>query len=352
MGGAFSDQHMTAITHLRARISDALQIRLAPFAAHLGKNLVRPTYICFKLSERCNSKCVHCDIWKNQHEEPLATEQWITTLNEIHRWVGPAHVVFTGGEVFLRRDTLRIISHAAKIGLICEVLTNGLLTEREHCEELVRCGVDQVTISLDGVTPDTHFAVRRVPGMYEKILRTVDDLDDCRRRFHARMKILLKMVVMKPNLHELVAMADWVNDKGQASVRFQPIEQTYAQAERRDWYKTSELWIDDLPALTSAVDGLIERKRAGYPIQNSEANLRSMIEYFSHPDRDMRKVQSHDARRTEVCLSGVNSLVVSSNGDVRWCYQMLPAGNVKAQSPRSIWENRPECWKQPCPWFP
>jgi hypothetical protein len=343
---------MTAINHLRARISDAFQARLAPFAAHVNKNLVRPTFICFKLSERCNSKCVHCDIWKNQHEAPLTTEQWTRTLDDIRRWVGPAHVVFTGGEVFLRRDSLCIITRAAKIGLICEVLTNGLLTEREHCEELVRWGVDQVTISLDGVTPDTHFAVRRVPGMHEKILRTIDDLDDCRRRYRAPTKILLKMVVMKPNLHELVAMADWVKDRGQASVRFQPIEQTYAQAEDLDWYKTSDLWIDDLPALTTAVHRLIARKQAGYPIRNSEVNLRSMIEYFSHPDRDMRKVQSHDDQRTEMCLSGVSSLVISSNGDVRWCHQMAPAGNVKTQLPRSIWESRAECWKRPCPWYP
>jgi MoaA/NifB/PqqE/SkfB family radical SAM enzyme len=340
---------MNRLDHVRARVSGIINSRLAPFAARGGKNLVKPTYICFKLSERCNSKCVHCDIWKNQQEDPLTTHEWFCTLDNIREWVGPTHVVFTGGESFLRRDTLDIVKHATGLGLVCEVLTNGLLTERHHCEELVKANVDQVTISLDGVTPETHFAVRRVPGMYDKILRTLDDLDEFRLKHKARLKILLKMVIMRPNLHE--AMADWVKAKGQATLRYQPIEQSYAQAENLNWYKDSDLWITDVARVKAVVGELVQRKQAGFPIRNTVENLRSMIQYFENPDREMRKVQNHDERGSDVCLSGVSSMVIASNGDVRWCFQMSPAGNVKTHRPQEIWKNRPECWKQPCPWF-
>jgi MoaA/NifB/PqqE/SkfB family radical SAM enzyme len=343
---------MTRFDQLRARLTSGIYSRLAPFSALHHKNLVKPTFVCFKLSERCNSKCVHCDIWKNQYEEPLTTDQWLHTTDELRRWLGPAHLVLTGGEVFLRRDALQIISHAAEKGMVCEVLTNGLLCEREYCEALVRAGVDQVTISLDGVTPETHFAVRRVPGMYEKIVRMVDDLDHIRRVSNSRLKILLKMVLMRPNFREAAAIADWVKERGQADIRYQAIEQSYAQEENLAWYKSSELWIHDIPAVTSVIEQLIFRKEAGYPIRNSVENLHSMIAYFEHPDRDMRKVQSHTEQETSLCLSGVNSFVVSSNGDVRWCFHMSPAGNVKTRSPQDIWESRAACWNAPCPWFP
>lgn len=343
---------MNPVDQFRARLSSRIYSRLAPFSARHHKNLVKPTFVCFKLSERCNSKCVHCDIWKNQQEEPLTTDQWLHTLDQLREWLGPAHLVLTGGEVFLRRDTLQIIEHAANIGMVCEVLTNGILTEPHHCEALVNANVDQVTISLDGVTPETHFAVRRVPGMYDKIVRTVDDLDRFRKLHRSRLKILLKMVLMSLNFHEAAAMADWVKERGQADIRYQPIEQTYAQEEDLDWYKASDLWISDLPAFTSMVEQLVSRKVAGYPIRNSLENLQSMVRYFSHPDRDMRKVQNHTDHETPVCPSGVSSFVVSSNGDVRWCFHMTPAGNVKTQSPRTIWESRQECWSIPCPWFP
>lgn len=342
---------MKRIDSVRARLSGIMYSQLAPFAARGNKNLVNPTYICFKLSERCNSKCVHCDIWQNQQEDPLTTDEWLRTLDDIREWIGPAHVVFTGGESFLRRDTLEIVKHATSLGLVCEVLTNGLLTERHHCEGLVKANVDQVTISLDGVTPETHFAVRRVPGMHEKILRTINDLSEFRLRYRAKLKILLKMVIMRPNLHEVVAMADWVKAKGQASLQYQPIEQNYAQAENLTWYRDSDLWITDLARIKTVVGELVQRKQSGFPIQNTVKKLQSIIQYFENPDREIRRVQSHDDRGSDVCLSGVSSMVISSNGDVRWCFHMPPAGNVKCQHPREIWKNRAECWKQPCPWF-
>ena len=257
----------------------------------------------------------------------------------------------TGGEVFLRRDTIEIIEHASSLGIVCEVLTNGLLTERRHCEALVRAKVDQVTISLDGVTPQTHFAVRQVPGMYEKIVRTINDLHEFRCRYRTSLKILLKMVIMRPNLHEAVAMADWVKERGQADVQYQPIEQNYAQEENLNWYKESDLWIRDVEAVRTVVSELIRRKQVGYPIRNTVENLQSMVRYFENPEGLIRKVQSHNEGDSSICLIGVSHMVISSNGDVRWCFQMAPAGNVKFHTPQEIWESRDECWKKPCSWY-
>jgi MoaA/NifB/PqqE/SkfB family radical SAM enzyme len=341
---------MNQLDRVRARVSEIINTRLHPIAARYDKNWAKPTFICCKLSERCNSKCVHCDIWKNQEEDALTTEQWFRTLDNLRQWVGPTYLVLTGGEAFLRRDAMAIIEHATSLGMVCEVLTNGLLTERQHCEALVKAKVAQVTISLDGVTPDTHFAVRRVPGMYEKIVRTVNDLDEFRRQYKASLKILLKMVIMRPNLHEVVAMADWVREQGQADLRYQPIEQIYAQAENLDWFKDSDLWISDVERVKTVVNELVRRKQAGYPIRNTVENLQSMARYFENPEGLMRTVQSHNDRETDTCLVGVSHMVISSNGDVRWCFQMAPAGNVKERTPQGIWETREECWKKPCPW--
>ena len=342
---------MNQLDVLRARLSSLEHSRLAPFAAQHHKNLVKPTSICLKLSERCNSKCVHCDIWKNRREDALTTEQWLRTLDGIRRWLGPANIVLTGGEIFLRRDVMAIVRHATRIGLVCEVLSNGLLIRRHHCEDLVEAQVDQVTISLDGVTPETHRAIRRVPRMYERIVRTVADLDEFRRRHGARLKILLKMVVMRPNLHEVVPMADWVRERGQADVQFQPIEQNYARPDDLGWFRDSDLWIRDVDALRTVASQLISRKRAGHPIRNTVESLEAMVRYFEDPEREIRRVRSHDASHdSETCLVGVGSMVISSNGAVRWCFQMPPAGNVREKSPQEIWEGRDECWKRPCPW--
>lgn len=344
---------MNQLDRFRARWHSFTSYRLQPFAARYGKNLVKPASFCIKLTERCNSKCVHCDIWiHNKSEGEATTEDWIRTLDHIRSWAGPVNVVFTGGEVFLRKDTLNILRHAGSIGLVYEVLTNGLLTNRERCEQLVLAGPDQVTISLDGVTPETHFAVRRIPNMYEKILETVDNLDEFRRKHKTQMKILHKMVIMKPNLHEVVRMADWVKERGQAELMVQPIEQNYAQEENLFWFKSSDLWITDLDRVRETVRELVQRKQSGYPIRNSISNLESIVPYFEDPEPNMRRVQRHMATQAcETCMTGVSAFEISANGDVRWCWNMPPVGNIKRASPREIWENRFECWKTDCGYF-
>jgi len=344
---------MNRLDVARARLYNFKNYRLQRLAARHGKNLVKPTWFCIKFTERCNSKCVHCDIWiVNKADGELTTEQWKRTLEDIRRWAGPVMVVFTGGEVFLRKDALEVIRYASDLGLVSEVLTNGLLTNRQQCEELVLARPYQVTISLDGVTPGTHFAVRRIPKMYEKIIETIDNLDEFRASHKTDLKILIKMVMMKPNLHEVVPMADWVKERGQGELMVQPIEQNYAQDEDRQWYKKSNLWIQDLDRVREVVRQLVERKRAGFPIRNSVDNLEVMVDYFENPDPNMRKIQRHIAtQKPEMCLTGVSSFVISGNGDVRWCFGMPPAGNVKQSTPQELWENRCECWKVDCGYY-
>ena len=154
---------------------------------------------------------------------------------------------------------------------------------------------------------------------------------------------------MNVNLHEVVAMADWVQERGQAQVHFQPIEQNYAQEENLDWFKGSDSWIRDLDSIKTVVQELVSRKEAGYPIHNSVEHLQSMSQYFEKPELLMRKVQSHNWRNTsDMCFVGVSNLVISSNGDVRWCSKMPSVGNVKDQTPQELWTNRQECWKTDC----
>ena len=139
---------------MRARLKTAKNNRLMKFSAEYGKNMVNPTWVCLMLTERCNSKCVHCDLWKcDASQEELTTEEWKATLEDLSRWLGPSIIVITGGEAFLRRDAMEIIGHACRLGLRPEILTNGLSTKRARCEELVKMQPFQITVSLAGVTP-------------------------------------------------------------------------------------------------------------------------------------------------------------------------------------------------------
>ena len=55
------------------------------FAVHC-----HPVTIVFLLTEHCNARCVHCDIWKNcQAEEPPSLQRMNDCLRDLRRWLGP-----------------------------------------------------------------------------------------------------------------------------------------------------------------------------------------------------------------------------------------------------------------------
>jgi MoaA/NifB/PqqE/SkfB family radical SAM enzyme len=63
--------------------------------------LVRPTSIALLLTARCNARCVHCDIWKNdgKEQDALTPAEWRQVLLEMRRWLGPVPICITGSGV-------------------------------------------------------------------------------------------------------------------------------------------------------------------------------------------------------------------------------------------------------------
>src|SRR3954465_12832577 len=83
----------------------------------------RPTDIGLLMTNLCNAKCVHCDIWKNKGKDDTPTvEQYKATLSEMREWLGPVHVYVSGGEALLRPYVPELLAHASAIGLLGEVL--------------------------------------------------------------------------------------------------------------------------------------------------------------------------------------------------------------------------------------
>ena len=85
------------------RAYTAANYRLRTLSGGRWADRCRPTDIGFLMTNLCNAKCVHCDIWKNKGKDDTPTvEQYKATLNDMRSWLGPVHVFFSGGEALLR----------------------------------------------------------------------------------------------------------------------------------------------------------------------------------------------------------------------------------------------------------
>jgi MoaA/NifB/PqqE/SkfB family radical SAM enzyme len=129
---------------------------------------VNPTHAIVAVTERCNARCVMCDIWRRPAGEELAPEDFRRlprTLKEIN---------VTGGEPLLRQDLAAVIRVMQETcpGVRAVLSTNGLLPDRlktllDSVEGIA------VRVSLDGIG-ELHDEIRGVNGAFDRVLESLD----------------------------------------------------------------------------------------------------------------------------------------------------------------------------------
>ncbi len=334
---------LTILKRLYAKSASQLSMRT-------GLSLNKPAYICAKMTMRCNSRCAHCNIWKMDfYPTELSTDDWFRILRELRSWLGRFRMVFTGGEALLRNEMCDILAHAVRLGIRVELLSNGIMLDAALAARVVATGIDQVTISFDGVTPEVHDRFRGKTGFHAATKAAILSLAEERRKQGRLLRILLKTVISTNNLHEITAVALWAKEQ-KLEVQYQPIEQNYGEEPSPDWYRHSPFWITDVASLRKEISALTQiKERGGGVIANTAGDFDFFLSYFEKPETMMSAIQSHDNKvRKTSCPHAVGNFVMESNGDVRMCFRMEPIGNVSRTSPVTIWRERPRCWAGPC----
>jgi len=226
----------------------------------------RPTDIGFMMTNLCNAKCVHCDIWKNKGKDDVPTpEQYKTVLTDMRRWLGPVHVFFSGGEALLQKYVPDLLAHANRVGLWAEILTHGYWNDQAPIEKVALANPGRVTVWLDGVG-EAHTVVRGRENFFEKTSRSLETLKRIRAEKNLGFVIRLKTVIMRQNLHDVHNVAEFDANNG-FEVFYQAVEQNYNTPEDPRWFETSENWPRDPEMAIQAVRRLIELKRKGLPMR-------------------------------------------------------------------------------------
>ena len=338
---------MTNLDYLRRRIYEGANYRLRFIANGRWASQCRPTSIVLLMTERCNARCIHCDIWKNRGKEDRPSqEQWKTLLEDLRLWLGPVQVVFSGGEALLNRSTIELVRYASSIKLFVELLTHGFWEDQKKIEMLAAARPSRVTISLDGVG-SVHNIVRGREGFFDRTEKTIQTLLRMRKTLGLPLSIRLKTVIMRQNLADVSNVAHFAQRHG-LEVFYQPIEQNYNMVENPLWFEESETWPDDIPSAIAAVRELKQLKAGGLPIVNSREQLDAMIPYFENPGAHRIAIQAHAAHEKKLSCSALIMLQIQANGDVTTCCSMPSIGNIKERPMREIWSTRPRWWESGC----
>lgn len=256
-----------------------------------------------ELTRRCNIHCVHCYATPERGRRELSTQEICRVLDELYA-LGGLFVTFSGGDVTVNRDYLRIMRHASDTGIAVQFFSNGLLIDDHAADELSKMNLFHVGISVYGATAEVHDRVTRHPGSFEKTVRAALRLRE--RGIYA----IFKFIIMNVNVGEYEAMK-------QMADRLQVPYKLDVTITARD-----DLNIDTLQLrihhdqMKKIFRDRFKEKFPKKPVMPDGSDL--------------------------ACTAARTLLSVNAYGDVFSCVNMpIPAGNVRYSPLAEIWNESP-----------
>jgi MoaA/NifB/PqqE/SkfB family radical SAM enzyme len=268
----------------------------------------RPFVLSHGISARCNLRCDFCDYWRSSKNE-MSTPQIMKMLDEAQDFGIGVYNAWTA-EPLMREDLPEILHHARSLGLTTSMVTNGLLLKKRIGD---LTDLDMLSVSVDGIKS-------------YRSLRGIDlgpILDGIRAAKKAGHEILMNCVISGKNVQELGDLVQLAQSLG-CWISFEPIHES-PEIDNNVW---SRLAVSDIPLFEKAIDDLIELKKGGAPIINSQTYL----EMIKGSKRKSGSKMEFTCHATEMIMH------VASDGTVGTCrVHQEPLGNVRDGLTRA-WE--------------
>jgi len=294
---------------------------------------LKPMVISLAVTNRCNSHCIMCNIWKRARELPdikgleMSKDEIIDLLSR-PLFSELVELDLTGGEPHLRNDLVDIalgISRLKKSFLprlrSIIITSNGLLPPKiisnyqKILEGLRNTNIDLVSVnSIDGIG-ETHDLIRGTKGAFELATETINGLLELREKY-PNFLIGIKTTILPQNINMLDAILDFALEKG----FFHIISPAFfTEARFRNIDKRDKLML-----------GPTEYKEVLKFYSRNELK----IGYFYSRARSFLATE----RKQWVCTALYNYLFIDFDGKVYPCEIISePIADVKKQGVEDIW---------------
>lgn len=295
-----------------------------------------PKWIAWEITRRCNLRCVHCRSSSQLEVEghpDFSLDEAKRVLDDIHSYASPV-VVLSGGEPLLRPDVFDIAAYGTALGLRMCLATNGSLVTADTCRLITESGIRMVSLSLDGSTAAVHDDFRNQPGAFDGVMNAI-------RLFNAHnIDFLVNSSFTKRNQDEAPKIHQLVKSLGATAWYLFMIvptgrgEEIMAELIPPDEYEAMLNWHYDME---KEEDELLVRPTCApqyYRVVLQRAKQEG--------EKFKRRTLKFSTGGSKGCLAGQLICMIDVDGNVLPCsYFPLPAGNIRTQSFREIWEESP-----------
>lgn len=170
-----------------------------------------PLEVSIEVSRRCPLECLHCynNLPMGDHDarnRELTREEHFALLDQLVE-AGTFWLLYSGGEIFARKDFLEIYTYAKQKGFLITLFTNGILINERIADHLLEYPPFAIEITLYGRTKEIYEALTQTPGSYERCLRGIQLLKE------RGLPLKLKTVPTTINKHEVFAMKRFAEEE-------------------------------------------------------------------------------------------------------------------------------------------
>ena len=155
-----------------------------------------------QVTYRCNFQCQICDFWKEEHDsaEELTLDQIRLIGKKLNR-LGTLIISLAGGEPLMREDIYDIITSLNAAGHFPILITNGWFVDETVASDILRAGLQEISVSVDYHDPARHDAQRGRSGSWDRAIRALELFH--KHRPDRRNRVHMISVLMDDNLDDV-----------------------------------------------------------------------------------------------------------------------------------------------------
>jgi MoaA/NifB/PqqE/SkfB family radical SAM enzyme len=154
----------------------------------------------------CNSKCLFCLDMDTPRNVYLTEEEVQADLQKGRDELDAWKVILSGGEATIHPQFVDFIKYARKIGYgRVQTVTNGvrLGQDKDFLYECLDAGLDEITFSLHGHTPELHDHLTQTPKAFKHLMKAM-----IRAKRDGRAIVNVDIVINKQNVAHLDKIID------------------------------------------------------------------------------------------------------------------------------------------------
>ena len=317
-----------------------------------------PKRVILELTYRCNLKCRMCTQYGNHTSDTsykdMSAQKQELDIKEYKRIIDEAismninSCYITGGEPFLYKKILELISYIKQKGMYLSINPNGFFLE-EYAHDLVTNNVNEIIVSVDGPA-EIHNAIRKDEKSFEKAVKGLKAVSKYKSGIYP--KIIVNCVLQETNFQYIEKLIPIAIEAKATTLNFQHLmflNKESAKKHQKVYLEKIGEQATEIPIMASIranieVSKLLEVicaiETKNYPMQIG------FSPYLTHDQiKEYYEDKTYNYTKDLFCSGPWKEIRIDPFGNVSPCNGYV-AGNVKNKPITKIWnEKRMRCFR-------